>query len=243
MSFITGIMSAKAAEDASEMQAAAIQDGIDYLSKMYKANRRQMAPFMTSAKERLAYEEAGLRDFYRTMKAGPGSFAKSDYFKALRTGLGEAENLLEKNALVTGQGRGAVSRKLYRDFALPLTSQYRAQQVNEWLQTKLNPMERLGRVGQSDAANLLSTSSSYNASMGNAIANLLAGKGAAEASGPLGYASAYQNSQAQTAQNVAALAMMAGGYGGGGGAGVSQVPDYAGQFKGEFGGTWNPFRR
>jgi hypothetical protein len=157
--------SRKAANTAEDASRLANQTQWD----MYKQSRADQMPW-------LAAGEKALADLNKLQAEGPGDFKASQYYNE---GLAEANRATDTyNASRGLYASGKAAKDLQRT-AVDLNNKNRGNWLNEWIATKLNPMQSLAGVGQTAATNM----AGQTLKTGNNMANNALAAGQTRAAG------------------------------------------------------------
>jgi len=214
MSVVSGVVGAitgsNASSDAADAGAAASKYATDLQRDMYDQNREDMMPFLEHAESMLQFDESanahadamrsGHRDaqsaFQDLWSEGPGSYEESDYYKDTQASIDYAIEKAQKEMDLKSTGTGSMyGRKLTdysMDTAAELTRQGRGNFINEWINTRLNPLQQninslAGHAAATNPAmNVVPAMSNANANAASGMANTILAGGAAEAGGILG---------------------------------------------------------
>lgn len=192
-----GIMGQNAADAAADAQRSASEAATNLQVGMYLQNRRDMQPFLRSARERLPYQAEALEEYSRRIMEGPGKFEDSPYYENLQNTLqGSIEQAAEammRGARASGGGPGSIGRDMAK-YAAPLagqlTMQGRQNWLNEWLQ-QLNPLAAQAMVGQTPYGNSSAQISQLGQNAASNVGTGLMNAGQATAAGNLGRGAAW----------------------------------------------------
>lgn len=225
-SLLGSSMEADAAGDASAMQSASAQAGIDEQRRQFDAMRQLLQPYVDAGNQALGglqpYAQIGAPALaqQKALAGLSGAGAQNSAISAIEASplfqaqIRQGEQSLLSNASATGGLRGGNIQAAL--------AQFRPQMLTSEIERQYNRLgglsglgnlntQYLAQMGQSSAAGV----GAQGSAMGANIANLLQQQGAAQAGGALGRASAYSNM----------IGGIAGGIGRGMGMG-QQTPQY-----------------
>jgi len=214
MSVISGtvgaVTGASAAGDAAEAGATSAKYAADVQRYIYDTNRKDMMPFLEHAEALLPYDshENAYRDTMRSghiaaqdafqdlWVQGPGSYEDSDWYKDTQKSIDYALEKANKEMGLASTVSGSQYGRDLVNYAVPLaaekTREGRTNFVNEWINTKLNPLQQNINSLQGNTAavnpamNLIPSMQSNATSAGQGIADSIMSGGAAQMSGILG---------------------------------------------------------
>jgi len=157
MSGISGAIAADSAADASEyaadLQYEATMKGLEVQERMFQQQQTMMQPMVDAELMRHKFTRGGERAFKDVYSKGPGEFKESGYYKDAQANIdlaiSDSANALAKSGAASGQG-GALTKQMGR-YAAPYAAQQlagqRANWLNEWQATKLNPAMQWASLG------------------------------------------------------------------------------------------------
>ena len=174
---VGGIMKAKAAGDAADIQAEASNAGITEQRRQFDALQALLKPYVDAGTPALAAQQAmvGLG----TPEAEAAQIAAVERSPAFQSLLRSGEESLLQRASSTGGLRGGNVQAAL--------AQFRPQLLAQELENRYSRLGGLTTLGQQSAAGV----GSAGMQTGTNVANLLAQRGAALAGGELGQAKAY----------------------------------------------------
>ena len=205
-SLLGGAMSAGAAEDAADTQAAAANRSADLQYKMFRENQAAQKPFLEAGykgQNRLL-DLLGLSD--NTNVGGYGSMARNFSMKDFEQDPGYAFRMseglkaLDRTAAARGGMLSGAALKGAQRYGQDLGSQEYQNAYNRYQTNRaniLNPLQSLSGQGQTTANTLGTAGQNYATNAGNAYM----GAGNAAASGYVGSANAW-NSALGGATNI-----------------------------------------
>lgn len=187
----SALLGSDAAGKASDAQEDAAERAAAVTLKMYRRNRKDLAPWRKAGKKALGKLE-------RKIKKGPGEFTEDPGYQFR---LAEGEKGIERRASASG---GLISGKTLK--ALNRYNQdYASNEYNNFLNryyASLRPYENLAGVGQTSAAG----TARLGTNAAGTVADAYYGAGQARASGYIDQANVWTNAINQGLNTYAALA-------------------------------------
>jgi hypothetical protein len=181
------VIDAGGAMYASHQAAGASEEATAaYTASAEEANQTQWDMYQQSREDQMPWLEAGagaLADLETIMAEGPGEFTESSYYQQ---GLEEAQQATDAYMASRGLYASGKAGEELQQQAVDINAANRANWLDEWVATTLNPAQALAGAGQTAAT----TTGQAALATGSDIAQTTLAAGEARASGITGAASA-----------------------------------------------------
>jgi hypothetical protein len=167
--YLAAERSAETSEKATEAYIASAEDANQIQWDMYQQSREDQMPWLQAGAGALA-------DLETIMAEGPGVFEESPYYQQ---GLEEAQQATDAYMASRGLYASGAAGKALQEQAVDINEANRANWLNEWIATTLNPAQALAGAGQTAAT----TTGQAALATGGDIAQTTLSAGEARASG------------------------------------------------------------
>lgn len=149
--------SAKASQHAANTQAGAAAQATQAQLEMYYQGREDLEPWREEGQKALG-------QLVSEIETGPGKYKESPYYNFL---MDEGVKAIDRSASARGMmDSGATGKELTR-FGQNLASTDYQNWINNWLTTKVNPLQSLANVGQTTSSQNASNAMTTGANIGN----------------------------------------------------------------------------